>query len=56
MFVSAELVQVSREANSRADALAKLATIGECDLSGQTPVKILTQPSIQLGEELHGEN
>ena len=45
------LVQVRhipRSENSRADALAKLATASQEDLSRSTPVEYLAQPSINL--------
>ena len=37
-----------RAGNSRVDALAKLATSSQEDLSNSTPVKYLAEPSIDL--------
>ena len=48
------LVQVRhipKAKNSRADALAKLATASQEDLNKQTPVEYLVEPSINLYDE-----
>ena len=42
------LVHVPRAENSRVDALAKLATASQEDLSSSTPVEYLAEPSIDL--------
>ena len=39
---------MARAENSRADALAKLATASQEDLSNSTPVEYLAEPSIDL--------
>ena len=43
-----QVKHVPRAENSRADALAKLATTSQEDLSRLTPVEYLTEPSIDL--------
>ena len=45
-FVLVQVKHVPREENSRADALAKLATASQEDLSRTTPVEYLAEPSI----------
>ena len=47
-FVLVQVRHVPRAENSRADALAKLATALQEDLSRSTPVKYLAKPSIDL--------
>ena len=52
-FVLVQVRHIPRAENSRADALAKLATAPQEDLSRLTPVKHLAEPSIYLyGEEV----
>ena len=45
-FVLVQVKHVPRAENSRADALAKLATTSQEDLGRSTPVKYLAEPSI----------
>ena len=45
-FVLVQVKYIPRAKNSRADALAKLATALQEDLGGSTPVKYLAEPSI----------
>ena len=45
-FVLVRVKHVPKEENTRADALAKLATTLQEDLSGSTPVENLAEPSI----------
>ena len=47
-FVLVQVKHVPRAENSRADALAKLATASQEDLSSSTPVEYLAKPSIDL--------
>ena len=47
-FVLVQVRHVPKAENSRADALAKLATTLQEDLSGSTPVEYLAEPSIDL--------
>ena len=47
-FVLVRVKHVPRTENSRADALAKLATVSQEDLSSSTPVEYLAEPSIDL--------
>ena len=47
-FVLVQVRYVPRAENSRADALAKLATALQEDLSRSTPVEYLAEPSIDL--------
>ena len=47
-FVQVQVRHVPRAENSRADALAKLATALQEDLSQSTPVEYLAEPSIDL--------
>ena len=47
-FVQVQVRHVPRAENSRADALAKLATALQEDLSRSTPVEYLVEPSIDL--------
>ena len=47
-FVMVQVRHIPRAANSRADALAKLATASQEDLSKSTPVEYLAEPSIDL--------
>ena len=52
-FVLVQVRHIPRAENSRADALAKLATASQEDLSRLTPVEYLVEPSIDLyGEEV----
>ena len=50
-FVRVQVRQVPRAENSRADALAKLATASQEDLNRLTPVEHLSEPSIDLNNE-----
>ena len=47
-FNLVQVKHVPRAGNSRADALAKLATASQEDLSNSTPVEYLAEPSIDL--------
>ena len=47
-FVLVQVRHIPRAENSRADALAKLATASQEDLSRLTPVEYLVEPSIDL--------
>ena len=47
-FVLVQVRHVPRAENSRVDALAKLATALQEDLSGSTPAEYLSEPSIDL--------
>ena len=47
-FMLVQVKHVPRAKNSRADALAKLATASQEDLSSSTPVEYLAEPSIDL--------
>ena len=47
-FVLVQVKHVPRAENSRADALAKLATASHEDLSSSTPIEYLAEPSINL--------
>ena len=47
-FVLVQVRHFPKTENSRADALAKLATASQEDLSRSTPVEYLTEPSIDL--------
>ena len=52
-FVLVQVRNIPRAENSRADALAKLATTSQEDLSRLTPVEYLAEPSVDLyGEEV----
>ena len=52
-FVLVQVRHIPRAENSRADALAKLVTTSQEDLSRLTPVEYLAEPSIDLyGEEV----
>ena len=50
-FVLVQVRHIPRAENSRADALAKLATASQEDLSRLTPVEHLAEPSINLYDE-----
>ena len=50
-FVLVQFRHIPRAENSRADALAKLATASQEDLSRLTPVEHLAEPSIDLYDE-----
>ena len=50
-FVLVQVKHIPRTENSRADALAKLATASQEDLNKQTPVEHLAEPSIDLYDE-----
>ena len=50
-FVLIQVRHIPRAENLRADALAKLATASQEDLSKLTPVKHLSEPSIDLNSE-----
>ena len=47
-FVLVQVRHVPRAENSRVDALAKLATTSQEDLSSSTPIEYLVEPSIDL--------
>ena len=47
-FMLVQVKHVPRAENSQADALAKLATASQEDLSSSTPVEYLAEPSIDL--------
>ena len=47
-FVLVQVRHIPRAENSRADALAKLATASQEDLSKLTPVEYLAEPSVDL--------
>ena len=47
-FAMVQVRHIPRKENSRADALAKLATTSQEDLSKSTPVEYLIEPSIDL--------
>ena len=47
-FVLVQVRHIPRTENSRADALAKLTTVSQEDLSRSTPVEYLAEPSIDL--------
>ena len=52
-FVLVQVRHIPKAENSRVDALAKLATTSQEDLSILTPVEYLAEPSIDLyGEEV----
>ena len=50
-FVRVEVRYIPRAKNSRADALAKLATAFQEDLNRMTPVEHLSEPSVDLNNE-----
>ena len=50
-FVQVQVKHIPRAENSRADALAKLAIASQEELSKQTPVEHLSEPSIDLNNE-----
>ena len=50
-FVQVQVRHIPRAKNSRVDALAKLATASQEDLSRLTPVEHLAEPSIDLNNE-----
>ena len=50
-FVLVQVKHIPREENSRADALAKLVTASQEDLSKLRPVENLSEPSIDLNKE-----
>ena len=50
-FMLVQVRHIPRAENSRADALAKLATASQEDLSRLTPVEHLAEPSIDLYDE-----
>ena len=49
-FVLVQVKHVPKAENSRSDALAKLATASQKDLSRSTPVEYLVEPSIDLSD------
>ena len=52
-FILVQVRHIPRAKNSRADALAKLATASQEDLSRLTPVEYLAEPSVDLyGEKV----
>ena len=51
MFVLVQVKHIPRAENSRADALAKLATASQEDLNKQTPVEHLSEASVDLSSE-----
>ena len=50
-FVRVQVRHIPRAENSRADALSKLATASQEDLNRLTPVKHLSEPSVDLNNE-----
>ena len=50
-FVLVQVRHIPRAENSRADALAKLATASQEDLNKLTPVEHLSEPSVDLNSE-----
>ena len=50
-FVLVQVKHIPRAENSRANALTKLATASQEDLSRLTPVEHLVEPSIDLNDE-----
>ena len=50
-FIRVQVKHIPRVENSRADALAKLATASQEDLNRLTPVEHLSEPSIDLNNE-----
>ena len=50
-FVRVQIRHIPRAENSRADALAKLATASQEDLNRLTPVEHLSEPSVDLNNE-----
>ena len=50
-FVRVQIRHIPRAENSRADALAKLATASQEDLNKLTPVEHLLEPSVDLNNE-----
>ena len=50
-FIRVQVRHVSRIENSRADALAKLATTSREDLDGLVPVEHLPEPSVNVDDE-----
>ena len=50
-FVLVQFRHIPRAENSRADALAKLATTSQEDLNKLTPVEHLSEPSVDLSSE-----
>ena len=50
-FVRVQIIHIPRAENSRADALAKLATASQEDLNRLTPVEHLSEPSVDLNNE-----
>ena len=50
-FVRVQIRHILRVENSRADALAKLATASQEDLNRLTPVEHLSEPSVDLNNE-----
>ena len=50
-FVRVQVKHIPRAKNSRADALAKLATTSQEDLNKLTPVEHLSEPSVDLNNE-----
>ena len=47
-FMLVQVKHIPRAENSRADALAKLATASQEDLRRSTPVEYLAEPSIDI--------
>ena len=50
-FVRVQIRHIPRSENSRADALAKLATASQEDLNRLTPIEHLSKPSVDLNNE-----
>ena len=50
-FVRVQVRHVLRTKNSRADALAKLATTSQEDLDRRVPVKHLMEPSVNINSD-----
>ena len=50
-FVRVQIRHIPRAENSRANALAKLATASQEDLNRLTPIEHLSKPSVDLNDE-----
>ena len=50
-FVRVQIKHIPRAKNSRADALAKLATASQEDINRLTPIEHLSEPSVDLNNE-----
>ncbi|KAL6146158.1 hypothetical protein ACLB2K_056841 [Fragaria x ananassa] len=50
-FISYNIVQIPREQNERADALARLASVINRNVGKHTPIEYLNKPSIEEEQE-----